>query len=55
MHETDVFCNLDVYLVIGLREGTKELGLWDKQTLFKDPAFDKLNQFLLSTSQVCGV
>ncbi|XP_023326826.1 LOW QUALITY PROTEIN: choline O-acetyltransferase-like [Eurytemora carolleeae] len=38
--------------LLGLREGTKELGLWDKQGLFKDPAFDKLNQFLLSTSQV---
>merc|ERR1711915_336448 len=42
---------LDIPL-LGLREGTKELGLWDKQTLFKDPAYSELNNFLLSTSQV---
>jgi len=42
---------LDIPL-LGLREATKQLGLWDKQNVFKDQAYERLNQFLLSTSQV---
>jgi hypothetical protein len=37
-----------------LREATKELGQWEQQKLFTDPqaGYERLNQFLLSTSQV---
>jgi len=42
---------LDIPL-LGLREATKELGLWDKQNVFKNTAYQKLNEFELSTSQV---
>ena len=39
----------------GLREATKEIGQWEQQKLFTDPqaGYERLNQFLLSTSQVC--
>ena len=42
---------LDIPL-LGLREATREAGLWDQQEMFTDPAYEKLNRFQLSTSQV---
>jgi len=42
---------LDIPL-LGLREATRELGLWDQQSLFTHPAYATCNQFRLSTSQV---
>jgi hypothetical protein len=45
---------LFLFINSGLREATKEIGLWESQQLFTDPqaGYERLNQFLLSTSQV---
>jgi len=45
---------LDIPL-LGLREITREgtmVGLWEKQDIFLDPSYSKINTFTLSTSQV---
>lgn len=42
---------LDIPL-LGLKEATRELGLWDQQEVFTSSAFEALNRFHLSTSQV---
>jgi hypothetical protein len=46
--------NLTFLKCSGLREATKEIGQWENQKLFTDPqaGYERLNQFLLSTSQV---
>ena len=43
-----------VFTLTGLREATKEIDQWENQKLFSDPqaGYERLNQFLLSTSQV---